>query len=918
MTTASVGFATLQIIPSMQGVDAAISKSLAGSNAAAAAGASLGKDVEKGLGAKSVGQKAGKGLAVGLGAGIAAGVGAFALGDTFDKAFDQIRVGTGATGAALEGLEEDFRQVFQAVPTDANGAATAVADLNTRLGLTGKPLQDLSAQFIDLSRITGTDLASNIHGLTRVFGDWEIGTDGQAAALDKVFRAAQASGIGLDQLQSSVVQFGAPLRNLGFGFEESLSLLAQFDKAGVNTETAFSGLRRGVANLAKDGEAVPETFRRVVDEITALGPGAEATAKSIELFGTRAGPDLADAIAGGKFEIDALMDAVTNGSDTISTAAADTESFGEKWQKLVNSTLVALQPAATAVFDGIGAAIEGLTPFITSASEKFAGFVDFLKRNPGVAKGLAIGLAAVATALAGIAVAAKVIGIIKGIGAAFTAAKAGVLAFNASLLANPIFLIITGIIALGVAIFAAYKKFEGFRNVVDAVGRFLRDTFMKVLDFFRNWWETNGPTVISIAKSVWEGIQKGAQAAWKVIQAVAGFIADVFTTVVIPVFQAAWKQVQFAWTAISTAIGLAWRNVIKPIFEVIKAYITNVALPVWGVLWKGIQAAWNVITEVAVWAWQNVLQPLFSAIAEVVRNVIVPAFEWVRDRVVDAWNVWSEAIRTAWETIIQPAFQAIWSFITDTLVPIFEWLRDRVVDAWNNWSTAISNMWTNVLQPVFQAVWSFITETLVPAFERARDFIAAAWDLIGGAISDAWNNVIKPIFDTLRSGIETVATFIGDKIDTIVGFFQGIRDRIGDAFSTVADVIKTPLRAAFNFVVRAWNRTLGGFEFTVPDIPGLPGRGSRVGFPELSEFHSGGLVPGRPGEEVVIKALAGERVLSPTQTREYDRGGAVAGGDTFVVNQENYGTDPDRSARRAIDGLKALSTQRRSARPQAA
>lgn len=323
------------------------------------------------------------------GVGIAAGAALFKVGGDFDEQFDKIRVGTGATGDALEGLEGSFKNVLKSVPTDFDGAGSAIADLNTRLGLTGKPLENLSGQFINLSRISKTDLSGNIDNITRVFGDWGVAVDDQASSMDKLYRASQASGIGIDELSTSVVTFGAPLRNLGFGFDESIALLAQFNKTGVNTETAFAGLKAGVGKLAKAGEDVPATFKRVVDEITKMGPGTEATAKAIELFGQRAGPDLADAIAGGKFEIGEMLGAITNGEDTINGAAKDTESFGEKWQLIKNRVLVGLEPLATKVFDGIGKAMDKLGPILEQvftwlsvklppAIEKLQAFVEIL------------------------------------------------------------------------------------------------------------------------------------------------------------------------------------------------------------------------------------------------------------------------------------------------------------------------------------------------------------------------------------------------------------------------------------------------------------------------------------------------------------------------------------------------------------
>lgn len=313
---------------------------------------------------QSMGKMTKVGAAAFAGLVVAAGAGAgalFKVGASFDTEFDKIRVGTGATGDALGGLEESFKDVARTVPASFGDIGTAIADLNTRTGLTGDDLESLTGQFLNLSRITGTDTKGNIETLTRTFGDWGIATEDQEGALDKLYRAGQASGVGVDVLGQKIVQFGAPLRNLGFSFEESTALMAKFDKEGVNTEGVMSGLKIGVGKLAKAGEDVPETFNRIVGEITKMGPGTEATALAIELFGQRAGPDLADAIAGGKFELAGMLEAIENGEDTINTAAKDTESFGEKWLLFKNKVLVGLEPLATKVFEGVGRAMDKLS-----------------------------------------------------------------------------------------------------------------------------------------------------------------------------------------------------------------------------------------------------------------------------------------------------------------------------------------------------------------------------------------------------------------------------------------------------------------------------------------------------------------------------------------------------------------------------
>lgn len=824
--------AYVQLQASARGIGQSISAELGAPLAAAgvAGGKEIDEGVKKGFNAQAAGAAAGKALAVGVGAGLAGGVALFRVGETFDAAFDTIRTGTGATGAALEGLKEDFAAVFREVPADAQSVGTAIADLNTRLGLTGEPLQGLAEQFINLSRITETDLAGNISTLTRVFGDWGIATDQLPGTLDQVFRASQSSGIGLEQLSASVVQFGAPLRNLGFGFEESLALLSQFDKAGVNTSTVFAGLRAGVGNLAKAGEDVPSTFRRVISEIQALGPGTEATAKAIELFGQRAGPDLADAIAGGKFEIDALLGAITGGSDTINQAAADTADFGEKWQILVNRVLTALAPAATVVFDGIGNAVEALTPAIESAANKFAGLVKFFQQNKGAAQALAIGIGAVVAGLTGLFVAAKVAALFTAIGAAITKVvaalkvfKAGFIAVKVVLLANPIGLIVAGLVLLGVALFAAYKRFEGFRNVVDNVGRFIRDTFLKALDGLRNWWETNGPTIIATAKAVFDGIKVAAEFVGRVLGEVFRVLPGVINTLVIQPFRDLAFIVGEVFSFVGGVISAWWNGVVQPVFQAAVAFFNGVLLPT-----------------------LRVLGAIFGLVFRVAGAVIA----------------------AVWGGVIQPIFQAVGAVISTVLIPVFRFLAGVVGTVFGFIADVVSRWWNGVVQPVLKAVIGFITDTIVPNFQRFALVAENVFNNFEAIVAAAWNKV-RPIFESIKSGIATVASFIGDRIEDIKRFFGGIGKAISSAVSGLANTIEAPFKSAFNAIARLWNRTVGSLSFTVPDwVPGIGGRG--FSFPKLPTFHTGGIVPGPKGSEQMIMALGGERVLSPAQTQAYD------------------------------------------------
>ncbi|MCE3303943.1 hypothetical protein, partial [Staphylococcus aureus] len=97
--------------------------------------------------------------------------------------------------------------------------------------------------------------------------------------------AAQASGISVDTLADSITKDGAPMRAMGFEMKESIALFSQWEKSGVNTEIAFSGLKKARHNWGKAGKDPREEFKKTLAEIERTPDIASATSLAIEAFG---------------------------------------------------------------------------------------------------------------------------------------------------------------------------------------------------------------------------------------------------------------------------------------------------------------------------------------------------------------------------------------------------------------------------------------------------------------------------------------------------------------------------------------------------------------------------------------------------------------------------------------------------------
>lgn len=288
------------------------------------------------------------GLAAGA---IAAGAAALSIGNDFDAALDGIAIKTGATGETLAGLEEDFRRTFANTPASMEDTSAAIAELNRRLNLSGEPLQMLSGQMLDLSRMLETDVTQNAQLFSRAIGDWGIPMEDSSKALDMFFIASQQTGIGVDSLMQKVVQFGSPLRLMGFTLEESTALFGKWEQEGVNAELVMGSLRIAAGQFSREGVPLREGLLQTIDTIKSTEDSSKALAVAMDIFGARAGPDMAAAIREGRFELGDLLTVLDNSEGAIANAAKQTDGFAETFQRLKNRALLAIEPVGTGLLD---------------------------------------------------------------------------------------------------------------------------------------------------------------------------------------------------------------------------------------------------------------------------------------------------------------------------------------------------------------------------------------------------------------------------------------------------------------------------------------------------------------------------------------------------------------------------------------
>lgn len=299
---------------------------------------------------------------------VAVGKELYDLGSRFDEVADTIRVGTGATGEALDGLVDVAHGVATTIPTSFEQAGTTVADVNTRLGLTGDTLQTVASQYLEAGRILGSEV--DISTTSAAFSAFGIEGEAVSGALDELFQVSQATGVGMNELASSAQKNAGAMQELGFGFEDSVRMIGVFDKAGIDADATLGAMRKGLLDMAQPGEDMQATFKRVTGEIQGYidaGDSAAALNEAKNIFGAKGADQMIQAIQTGVLSMDDLTAATGQTQDTILGVGQETMDAAEKWEILKNRGLEALEPLASGVFDFVGDALGAVLDWLDTA-----------------------------------------------------------------------------------------------------------------------------------------------------------------------------------------------------------------------------------------------------------------------------------------------------------------------------------------------------------------------------------------------------------------------------------------------------------------------------------------------------------------------------------------------------------------------
>lgn len=790
----NVGYATLQVIPSVRGIADELRSQLVGpaGDAGEEAGQAAGGNLKDKLlaGAAIAGAAAGALLVAGITEAMEqANITATLKGQLGATSADAARYGKIAGELYAKGITEDVQSAADAIRAVISGGL-APPDA------TNKQLKAIAAQMSDVATTFGTDMGLQSQAVSALLKNGLAPS--AKSALDIVTVGFQKLGPNAEDILETFQEYPVQLRKLGLDAKTSLGLFQQGLKGGArdtdiiadgfkefsiraidmseSSQDAYKLLRLDAeqmsAQIAKGGTHASSGLQTVLDKLRAMKDPVKQNAAAVGLFGTQA-EDMGAAL----FKLDPStavkgLGSVSGaakqlGKDLHSGPAHELEVFvrglkqgfvtflGGQVLPILGKTGSFLNANVLPPMKTLGSILAvTLVPALRLAWTAGTATIDWL-RDFGVwlipaaiaVGGLTIALNAQAIATAFVTGVFSVYRAAILIGTAVTngfAIAQGLL--NAVMALNPFVLVAIALVALGAALVIAYKKSETFRTIVQAAFK-----------------------AISVA-ALW---------LWDVVlKPVIGFI--------VKAFQWWWTAAKIYFTAVGVLfyiLGAAavwlWEKAISPVIGWIVA-----GFKLW---WAGVKlyfslvgAGFRAVGAAATWLWRAAISPVI-------------------DLIVGGFKLWWAGVKIYFG-FVRAGFRAVGAGAT--------WLwKNAISPAMNGIRSVISGVYNVGIKPVLALLRTAIGKT-GDAFEAARAAIKIAWDKVSGiakkpvafVINTVYNSGIVPVWN------KVAGAFGAPKLDKMKGFATG---GVLPGYTPGRDVHLAALSGGEAIMRPEWTRAVG-------------------------------------------------------------------------------------------------------------
>lgn len=458
----------------------------------------------------------------------------------FEKAMSGVQAITGATCADFETLREKAIELGTTTSFSAGEVAEAMTEM-AKAGWTTTQIIEGMAGVLDATAASGESLGTVSTIVADAITGFGLKAKDSARVADLMTQAANSGTIGVADLGESY-KYVAPLaQSMGLSIEDVTTALSAMSMAGIKGSQAGTSLRTVLANMAKPSKTVATAMEELGLSIT----NSDGSFKSLDQIVTIMRTEFsgltedqqayyATALAGkeGMSGLISLLNLTQEEYDALSASMSNCSG-------IAGETASVMQDNLQSKVEQLGGSLESLAiklseyviPYLTGLVEKITAAVEAF--SPGVQKAILViaGIVAVVGPL--LVVVGKVISavgtimtIIPKLAGVINVVKTAFAALNATMLANPIVLIIAAIAALVAAFIHLWNTNEEFRQFWIDLWENIKEVAIAAWNGIKEFLTAAWQAISSTAQSIWNGIKDFFSGIWEGIKDTASGILE--------------------------------------------------------------------------------------------------------------------------------------------------------------------------------------------------------------------------------------------------------------------------------------------------------------------------------------------------------------------------------------------------------
>lgn len=568
----------------------------------------------------------------------------------FEAAMSKVAAVSGASASEMEALTEKAREMGSKTKFSASEAAEAM----NYMAMAGWKTEDMLSGIegvMNLAAASGEDLATTSDIVADALTAFGLTAQDSGHFAD-VLAAASSNANTNVSMMGETFKYCAPIAgSLGFSVEDTAEAIGLMANAGIKSTQAGTSLRTIMTNLSGEvkicGDSIGEvtiatsnadgSMRDLSDiladcRVAFAGLSeSEKAAAAESLVGKNAMSGFLVLMNAGEGDINKLSGAIDN-CDGAAQNMADTMNDNLEGQ------LTILKSALEELAISFG---QLLIPALREVVQWLQGFIGFLNSLPEGVKKTIMVIALVAAALGPVLIiVGKVISaigtimtIVPKVAGVINVVKGAFAALNATMLANPIVLIIAAIAALVAAFIYLWNNCDGFRQFWIDLWENIKQIAVAVWEGLKTFFTAAWQAISTTAQTIWNGIKNFFSALWEgiktifttvlnVIKTIVTTYFNVYKTIITTVFNAIKTVITTILNAIKTVITTVW-NTIKTVFTTVLNTIKSVVSGAFNAMWTGIK---NTISGIV-----NTIKTGFNNAVNFIKNLASSAFSWGAD-----------------------------------------------------------------------------------------------------------------------------------------------------------------------------------------------------------------------------------------------------------------------------------------------